>query len=364
MRKHQLDYIPIGSIDLPERLVRRTIKYEELEELCTSLKEHGQIHPILVRRKGERYELIAGMRRFMAMRALRRGRILAHIVDEEDHNVVPLALAENLHRAQLPLRDEAEAVKLLLEAMGSIPRVAKAVGKSETWVRQRLDLLSLPEAIQERCEDGSMPILAALELAKIKDPALRDYYLHYGAVTGVSVEQAKRWRNEADYTSKLLPPPAERTGATQLPAPDPHVDERQCTMCADWTHYTELHYHRLCRQCHMVVETIRSEVYGGDSGAGQSQDGDDAPGEHPDSNRLEDHHDRHEGGSDQSDSGEASTSTGASDNVETVDPADPRITSCVECGQVFLMREHDSDDLEDYVCEACKLDLPELGPME
>ncbi len=358
MSRARTEMIDVGKIALPERLLRTSVVYEELEELANSIKRHGQIHPILVRQVGNRYVLIAGLRRYMCIKYMRRGKILARILTQAQTEDLPLAMAENLHRAPLPIVDEARAVKELVEKEGSIPRVMRMLVKSETWVRQRLDLLKLPEYAQQAVGEGNISVAAALELNKISDPKLREYYLHYGAKTGVTLEQAKLWRAEAEHTKEITPPQREIAWSSDDGIPPAGPILRECHACGEQVDIVHLWVIRVCTTCRDGLAHAKEMIHGRDSSAEQSENGDDAAGEYRERHRMESDHHRHEGREDPGDAGEAGGATGPGDGTDPETGSTEIIATCAECGELFTVRSTTEDILCDPICDACLCDLP------
>jgi len=148
------------SIDLirPGTSLRRQFPENEIDELAASIREKGMLQPVLVRPRGEAFELIAGERRWRA--AQRAGlREIPVIVRPEvtDTEAIEIALIENLQREDLSPIAEAEAYHKLIAATGcSQQDIAKIIGKTESYVSHSMRLLKLPEPVQRRIEAGGL----------------------------------------------------------------------------------------------------------------------------------------------------------------------------------------------------------------
>ncbi len=124
----------------------------DLSELVASIKEKGVIEPLIVRQRGERYQIVAGERRYQA--SVRAGlRDLPVVVrDVDDTEVIELALIENLQRKDLTPFEEAEALQGLAERCGyTHEELAQKIGKSRTSITESLSLASMPEAVRNLC---------------------------------------------------------------------------------------------------------------------------------------------------------------------------------------------------------------------
>jgi ParB family chromosome partitioning protein len=141
--------IPLGSIVANEFQPREDFDQSKLDELVESVKEKGIIQPILVRRKGESYELIAGERRLRAAKKAGLSDIPAIVKDVDNEESLELALIENIQRADLNPMEEAKAYRKLMDKFGLSQEVlSKKVGKERSSVANTLRLIKLPEEIQ------------------------------------------------------------------------------------------------------------------------------------------------------------------------------------------------------------------------
>lgn len=129
----------------------------ELEELSESIREHGVLQPLLVRKKGKRYEIIAGERRYQASKIAGLKELPVIVMDVDDQAVMELALIENLQRSDLNPIEEARGYKQLIKASGMTQEaLSKAVSKSRSTITNSLRLLDLPEAVQEYLYEGKL----------------------------------------------------------------------------------------------------------------------------------------------------------------------------------------------------------------
>ena len=146
-----------------------------LDELVRSIQVHGIIQPILVRRTGETYQIIAGERRWRA--AQRAGLLKVPVVvrevsGEPDQEILALALIENIQRENLNPVDEALAYQRLVDAHGMTQeQIAAAVGKDRSSVANYLRLLRLPEEVRADLAEGALSMGHARALLALPDPA-------------------------------------------------------------------------------------------------------------------------------------------------------------------------------------------------
>lgn len=143
--------IPVQYI-IPNRFQPRTVFIDErIEELSQTIEAHGIIQPIVVRSIGEnRYELIAGERRWRAVQKLGWEKIPAIIKEMDDSQTASVALIENLQREELTAIEEAMAYAKLLDLHGLTQEgLAQKLGKGQSTIANKLRLLKLPQSIQD-----------------------------------------------------------------------------------------------------------------------------------------------------------------------------------------------------------------------
>lgn len=136
---------------------RKDFNEQHLQELADSIKEKGIIEPLLVRRSGNGYELIAGERRWRAAKLAGLKEVPVVVRDATDEESLELAIIENIQRADLNAMEEAEAYKNLMDRFGlSQDETAKRVGKERATVANYLRLLKLPPEVKEELKNGAI----------------------------------------------------------------------------------------------------------------------------------------------------------------------------------------------------------------
>jgi len=149
--------IKVSSIKPNALQPRKKFNNEKLEELKNSIREKGIIQPVVVRTAEDGYELIAGERRFRAVKELGYESIPAIVKNVSDADSLELSLIENIQREELNPVEEANAYMELVEKFNfSQEEIAKAVGKDKSTISNTVRLLSLPELIQEYIMDEAI----------------------------------------------------------------------------------------------------------------------------------------------------------------------------------------------------------------
>ena len=142
--------LPLSDIEPNKGQPRKSFDEEALEELTDSIKQNGVLQPILVRKKGNKYEIVAGERRYQASKRAGLTEIPVVIREISDDEVFKLALIENLQRTDLDPIEEAQGFKTLLTQSGMTQaELGKALSKSRPAIANALRLLDLPEEVQE-----------------------------------------------------------------------------------------------------------------------------------------------------------------------------------------------------------------------
>ena len=201
--EENLRSLPISKIEPSEHQPRESFDGEKLEALADSIRSHGIIQPITVRRlEGDHYQIIAGERRWRAARMAGLKELPARIVDADDREAMVLALVENLQREDLNPVEQAKGMRRLLEEYGCTQEgAAELVGCSRPALTNALRLLALPEPVLAMLEDSRLSAGHGRALL-----ALGDDKRIQGAAEAVLRDQLSVRQTEA-LVRKLLSPP-------------------------------------------------------------------------------------------------------------------------------------------------------------
>jgi ParB family transcriptional regulator, chromosome partitioning protein len=167
--------IPIDRIESNPGQPRMVFDAEALHELAASIREHGVLQPVLVRPLGDnRYQLIAGERRWRASREAGRATIPALVEEIDDETALEISIIENLQREDLsPLEEAAMYDRMIHEHGYSIRKLAEKLGKDKGYLENRLRLADAPEEIRELVSLRKDTLSHAYELLKVDDPKKR-----------------------------------------------------------------------------------------------------------------------------------------------------------------------------------------------
>ncbi len=149
---------------------RKIFDEEALQELADSIQEHGILQPIAVRKKGRKYEIVAGERRYRATQLAGLEVIPAIIKELSDAQMMELAILENLQREDLTVIEEAEAYQSLMENLHlTQEELSKRLGKSRPHIANHVRLLALPEDVREFMNDGTLSMGQGRALLGLKN---------------------------------------------------------------------------------------------------------------------------------------------------------------------------------------------------
>ncbi len=168
--EEEIKEIKLSELRVNPYQPRKSFNEESLNELATSIKDHGVIQPIIVKKSIKGYEIVAGERRYRASKLAGLETIPAIIRDFTDEQMMEIAILENLQRENLNAIEEAEAYLSLMQRLNlTQEELAKRVGKSRSYITNMLGLLSLPEEVKGLVKDSKLTMSHARTLSKLKD---------------------------------------------------------------------------------------------------------------------------------------------------------------------------------------------------
>lgn len=170
INQQQTYELPLKDIEPNPDQPRKNFTEDALETLMESIKNFGIVQPIVVRKKGKKYQIVAGERRYRAASALGLDQVPVIIKDYSTEEVTEIALVENLQRQDLDPIEEAFAYQRLLDTFKQTQDlIATRVGRSRSHVANMMRLLKLPEAIQNDLSVGELTIGQARPLLSLSN---------------------------------------------------------------------------------------------------------------------------------------------------------------------------------------------------
>lgn len=211
--------IDIDLIDPNQAQPRSYFDENRLEELTQSIRANGIVQPLLVRKRGGRYQLVAGERRWRAAQRAGLQKVPAVIRDVPDDKVLELALIENIQRQELNAIEEANAYKKLIETLGLTQEmVAQRVGRDRSFITNYLRLLRLPEDVQQLVVEEKISAGHARALLGVDDHDIQRRVARDIIESSLSVRETEKTikriiaGDNVESTTKSIPSP-KRTDA-------------------------------------------------------------------------------------------------------------------------------------------------------
>lgn len=190
--KEDINFIEIDEIAPNESQPRKTFNKEKLEELARSIKTHGVIQPIVVRKQGSHYEVVAGERRWRAARIAGLSEVPCIVRELTDEQNMLVAIIENVQREDLNPIEEARGIRAMIEDYElTQDEVAKAVSKSRPYITNALRMLKLPDAVLDMVSAGKLSAGHARAILSAKEEEQTEIAKHVEA-KGLSVREAEK----------------------------------------------------------------------------------------------------------------------------------------------------------------------------
>lgn len=168
--KEEIIEIPLEELRANPYQPRKVFDEESLQELASSIKEHGVFQPIIVKKSIKGYEIIAGERRVRASKMAGLETVPAIVRNLDDNQMMEIALLENLQRENLSAIEEAIAYKTMIEKLNlTQEELSNKVGKSRSHITNMLGLLRLPQEVQDMVNNNQLTMGHARALSKLED---------------------------------------------------------------------------------------------------------------------------------------------------------------------------------------------------
>lgn len=195
-----IENLYISNIKLPSNNLRISNSMN-IEKIANSIRQHGLLHPIVVRPKENYFEIVAGCRRFLACKSLKWKKIPCHIVHLDEAQTFELALVENIRRKSFTPLEEANAFKMYVadNGWGSIAELSKKIGKSSSSIVRRMNLLDLPPDVLDKIKNSDLSPSSAEELHSIKDPGRQSHLAKLIARRHLTVKKVRKMVKEDPF---------------------------------------------------------------------------------------------------------------------------------------------------------------------
>ncbi len=252
--KHKIEKIPLSKIDLPQQVDRIDIDLEKVSELAESISEVGLLQPILLRPAGDRFEIVAGHRRFLAHKKLGLSVVDALVKNMTDQEAAIIRASENLERENLTPFEEAVIFRNLIDKYSmTIEQVAKKFGYRFGTIKRRMDLCKMPPPLQKAVHDRHISVSVAEELWSISDPADLDYYLMFAIENGATKAVARGWAKDWKDTKRREKNPGAEGSQVFAPS-EPRPVYVTCDLCTGPMTIGQETVMRVCPDCFKTIK--------------------------------------------------------------------------------------------------------------
>lgn len=217
--------VPVESIDGNPFQPREEFDRAEIEALADSLRKHGLLQPLVVRRHAERYQLVAGERRLRAAALAGWSSVPVRVIEADDRAMAELALVENLQRKDLTPLEKAAAFRRYLELYGATQdELATRLGLDRSTISNFIRLLELPEPVRQAIQSGKITQGHARALLPLGDEHEQVAFCQRIQREGLSVRQTESLVREAIAAADREPLRVVGTNGSALPVTDPRAE--------------------------------------------------------------------------------------------------------------------------------------------
>lgn len=260
MHNRELKNIEVIKINEDDYKMRESIGGVPFDELVSSIMRDGLLVPILLRPVEDGYTVVAGHRRFAAVKKLSWHYIPAQILGKDEKVGWGGAFAENMFRQDLTPIEEAAAVKDCIDnGAYTVETLSRALGRSGAWIRERLEMMSWPDDVLAVVHDGTLSVSAARNLTRIDEEAHRGMLLQYAVDNGATARITAAWFQSyqagkiVDQPGDIEPVPAHSV----LPPVEPYTP---CVMCGQKYKMVELRYTPVCSDCSPLLVDLARKI--------------------------------------------------------------------------------------------------------
>jgi len=250
--------IELNLIDPPDGHVRMDIPERQLFELSESMKEIGLLQTILIRPVKERFEVIAGHRRYLAATRLHWKTITSHVKEMSDSEAAVARATENLQREGLsPIEEAAIYLDLAEKSNFTINMIADKVCKAASTIKRTMALLKLDTEVQKAIHSGQISLDVAFTLSKIGDKKELYRYLEIAIENGVTNKVAMGWTEDFRKSLQYVESP----DAPAIPPEEMLVPQKYytpCQICEGPIEYKDMHVIKVCGTCyHNIIQALK-----------------------------------------------------------------------------------------------------------
>ena len=257
-------HIPVTRIVAPAPAVRFDVSGESVDELAESIKKIGLIEPLIVKQNKDKYEIIAGHRRFTACLRAAVKNVKCIVVDVNETDQETIKMHENTQRLNVsPVEQGVYFSYLVQKKKMKQSEIAEMMNVSEGFVSQRLSIMSWHDDLISAVDGGQISFSSARELSRITEEAALLSHLRQAVEHGVTPRVANVW-----WQDWLKLQGADITGAAgkdhSNDTPAGGNTSFNCGLCGEPFEYNKMVYLRLCNECYRELQDAHKRLTTGD----------------------------------------------------------------------------------------------------
>ena len=245
--------VDLSLIDEPDGRIRLVIESIDIKELADNIKEVGQIQPIKLAKNKSRYEIVAGERRFLAVKSLGYKKIKAIVETMTREQIALERASENLLRTDLtPIEEGAVYANLAEEHNMSLRQIGDKFGKANSMIKTKIDLLTLEPEIQQAIHSKQITMVVGIALNQIDEPKQRAYYLETAIENGCTSTTAEVWLKDFRRASAPGRSLVEQ-GRPLEPSIETNKIYQACEICEEPVEIQAAKMLRVCPGCFKII---------------------------------------------------------------------------------------------------------------
>lgn len=250
----QIKYIKLENLESSDHTGRFAVDQSLLNELTESIRKHGILLPLIVKKHNSIYKIICGNNRFYCAKKVGLPSAPCIPTTGTELEQYEIQLHENLKRLPLSHMDQATSFVELREKFNlTLEQTSEIVGKTISYISQHITILNSGDNILQALNNNKINFTVARELSHIKDPVKRDSYLSYAVTSGASIETIQQWVRELKRDQEFIPEnQPEDTGPAPLPINE--HPESICDCCTSPMKTASIHFLRVCPRCNLAIK--------------------------------------------------------------------------------------------------------------
>lgn len=247
--------VKISEIQIGQNALREVDQGEDFEDLIASVRRLGVVQPVIVRRDGEGFVLVAGHRRVRAAIEVGLEEIPAVVAGGNEKRDSEVAFAENLFRKDMSAVETATALKdVLAEGQMQIEQLARGVHRSVHWVQQMVAMCDWPSEVLLAIHQGSISVAAGSNLALVTEDTYRQYLVNNAVDNGATARITAAWLQ----AFRSMQPPEEAVFTEPVDGvqkPLPLIPQAPCLCCGHVFRMDALSHVPICVGCVQILRT-------------------------------------------------------------------------------------------------------------